>query len=72
MEERRGEEGAKKERDWRKHVRQNGGGRWGDKKGDKFEKEEARHGVCGVLLSENKSLLLFYYSDMTAGIVKHT
>lgn len=64
--------GAKKERDRRKRARQSGVCRWGDKKGDKLEKEEVRHGVCGVLLSENKSLLLFYYSYMTAGIVKHT
>ena len=39
---------------------------------DKLGKEEARHGVYAVLLSENKSLLLFYHSYMTAGIVKHT
>lgn len=39
---------------------------------DKLGKEESRQGVCGVLLSENKSLLLFYHSYMTSGIVKHT
>lgn len=45
----------------------------GDKRRrDKLGKEESRHGVYGALQSENKSLLLFYHSYMTAGIVKHT
>lgn len=39
---------------------------------DKLGKEEARHSVYSVLLSGNKSQLLFFHSCMTAGIVKHT
>lgn len=42
------------------------------REGEIIGKKEARHSVCGVLLKENKSLLLFYHSYMTAGIVKHT
>lgn len=39
---------------------------------DKLGKEESRHSVYRSQLSENKSLLHFYHSSMTAGIVKHT
>lgn len=66
---------AKKERGRMKEKRRDrteeaGGGE--RRRRDKLGKEEARHGVYGVLLSENKSLLLFYHSYLTAGIVKHT